>query len=952
MIGVTILEKLKQFGKNNIYTFVTGGIAIFVILLVYFCFDIIPFGDRTVYRMDLYHQYGPLFSELYDRLTSGESLIYSWNSGLGLPFIGNFYNYLSSPLSFIVLLFGHKNTFEAVATLIAIKSVLSAMSMANYLKKSQKLNSPLICAFGILYAFSGYFIAYYWNVMWIDAMYILPFVVLGIERIIDKGKSGLYLISLVYCIFSNYYIGFMVCIFSCLYFIYYYVCRFDVLKAKSNELESEYFIDKMKNLFIVNSAVKFAVASLCAGLILLFMLIPVMFALGSSSATKGTFPTEFKFYFNIFDFLANHIASLEPTIRSSGDTVLPNIYCGILTVMLLPIYILSNKIPSKEKIASTVLLIIMFFSFNINYLNYIWHGFHFPNDLPYRQSFMYSFILVVLAFKAIKYIEFTDRKTIIASGGGLALFVVLVQEITSKNANDTSIYLTLAFILLYTVVLSLLQSKKNQAFALSVMIACSVTAEAVSASTDHYVANQTKSSFTIDYDDFKNIQSTVHSENKDLFFREETTKSRARMDPCWFDYNGVSVFSSMAYEKVANLQKSLGMYGNKINSYTYNPQTPVYNSLFSLKYIYDKNNYIGENSFYRKVAENNTFSAFENPYFLNIAFPVSQSVIDFNADEGKNPVAVQEELFESVTGISGLFNRIYDYEILYSNLMTVAEFEKENETYRLSKLETGSKAAATILFPSPVDGNVYIYVSSRNVDNVVVYSPVIQNTMTVSDGYILDLGKHKIGEEISVEIPLKDDAAYAQLEFCAFTIDEEKFTQGYEKLKDGQIEYEAFDETYIRGKYTAEDNEILFTSIPYDRSWNVYIDGKKVSKDSIVKISDALLGIKTESGTHEIVFKYEIPCYTLCIGISAGFTVLILIIYILKWRKLLFFKNSKNIWQRTDNTDDELTEDIYPGDFIDLEALQEKIKDVDNDDVIKENYDDDGNNQDNSQNGN
>lgn len=800
--------------------------------------------------------------------------------------------------------------------------------MANYLKKSQKLNSPLICAFGILYAFSGYFIAYYWNVMWIDAMYILPFVVLGIERIIDKGKSGLYLISLVYCIFSNYYIGFMVCIFSCLYFVYYYVCRFDSLKARSDELESEYFIDKMKNLFIVNSAVKFAVASLCAGIILLFMLVPVLFVLGSSSATKGTFPTEFKFYFNIFDFLANHIASLEPTIRSSGDTVLPNIYCGILTVMLMPIYILSNKIPSKEKIASTVLLIIMFFSFNINYLNFIWHGFHFPNDLPYRQSFMYSFMLVVLAFKAIKYIEFTDRKTIIMSGGGLALFVVFIQEITSKNANDTSIYLTLAFILLYTIVLGLLQSKKNQAFALSVMVACSVTAEAVSASTDHYVANQTKSSFTIDYDDFKNAQSVVHSMNKDLFFREETTKSRARMDPCWFDYNGVSVFSSMAYEKVSNMQKSLGMYGNKINSYTYNPQTPVYNSLFSLKYIYDKYSYIGENNYYNKIAGNDTFSVYENPYFLNITFPASQSVANYNADFGKNPVEAQEQLFESLTGISGLYNRIYDYEILYNNLMTVAEFEKENENFRLSKLETGSKAAATILFPSPVNGNVYIYVSSRNVENVVVYSPVIQNTMSVSDGYILDLGKHEIGQEISVEIPLKDDANFAQLEFCAFTMDEEKFKQGYEKLKDGQIEYEKFDETYIKGTYTAENNEVLFTSIPYDRSWNVYIDGKKITNDDIIKISDSLLGVKTEAGTHEIVFKYEIPCYTLCIWISAGFSVLVLIIYILKWRKLLFFKNSKSIWEKTECIVDEQSVDVYPEDYEDYEIVTETIEET------------------------
>lgn len=906
------MERLKQFGKNNIYTFITGGIALFIILLVYFCFDILPFGDKTVYRMDLYHQYGPLFSELYDRLTSGGSLIYSWTTGLGTPFIGNFYNYLSSPISLIILLFGHKNTFEAVATVIAVKSVLSAMSMANYLKKSQKVNSPLICAFGILYAFSGYFIAYYWNVMWIDAMYILPFIALGIEKIIDKGKSGLYLISLVYCIFSNYYIGFMVCIFSCFYFIYSYVCKFDEIKVKSNKLQSQTKFEKIKNLFILNSAVKFAAASLGAALILVFMLVPLVYILSSSSATKGTFPTEFKFYFNIFDFLANHIASLEPTIRSSGDTVLPNIYCGTLTVLLIPLYILSDKISAKEKIASTVFLIFMFLSFNINYLNFIWHGFHFPNDLPYRQSFMYSFILIVLAFKAIKNIEFSDRKSIIASGAGLIAFIVLVQEITSKNTNDTSVYLTIAFVLLFTVVLGLLQSKKNQAFALSVMVACSVTAETVAASTEHYVANQTKSSFSIDYDDFKKIQNTVHSGDKGLFFREETTKSRARMDPSWYNYNGISVFSSMAYEKVANMQKYLGLYGNKINSYTYNPQTPIYNSFFSLKYVYDKNNYIGENNYYTKVAENNTFSAYLNNYFLNVAFPVSEKIEKFNAVNGKNPVEVQEQLFESATGISGIFNRIYDYEILCSNLLTVSDYEKENESFRLSKLDSDGKAAATMLFPSPVNGNVYIYVYSRNVENVVVYSPVIQNTMTVSDGYILDLGKHKIGDEISVEVPLKEDASYAQLEFCAFTIDENKFNEGFERLKDGQIEYERFDETYIKGTYTAEENEILFTSIPYDRGWNVYIDGKKVAKHNIIAVSDALLGVKTEAGTHEIVFKFEIPYYAQCVTFSAIFTVILLLIYIMKTRKFLFFKKTKaNIWERAENPIGEQQTDIY-----------------------------------------
>lgn len=74
--------KFSLFLKNNKYILISALIAFAVMQLVYFCFSLIPYGDMTILRMDLYHQYGPLFAELYDRLTSGESLIYSWNSGL------------------------------------------------------------------------------------------------------------------------------------------------------------------------------------------------------------------------------------------------------------------------------------------------------------------------------------------------------------------------------------------------------------------------------------------------------------------------------------------------------------------------------------------------------------------------------------------------------------------------------------------------------------------------------------------------------------------------------------------------------------------------------------------------------------------------------------------------------------------------------------------------------
>ena len=176
-------SKLSRFIDRNIYIILAFICSAVLMLLVYYCFEIIPFGNKTVLRMDLYHQYGPLFAELYDRITQLKSMLYSWNTGGGGAFLGNYYNYLSSPVGgLLVLLFGHENVPEAIGSMVLLKNALAAAAMAYYLKKTGGRNDFTVSAFGILYAFCGFFIAYYWNIMWIDAMYLLPLVVLGIER--------------------------------------------------------------------------------------------------------------------------------------------------------------------------------------------------------------------------------------------------------------------------------------------------------------------------------------------------------------------------------------------------------------------------------------------------------------------------------------------------------------------------------------------------------------------------------------------------------------------------------------------------------------------------------------------------------------------------------------------------------------------------------------------------
>ena len=61
-------------------------LAAAVSVFVFGVYTLSPIGDYTVLRMDLYHQYGPLFAELYDKIAQGKSLLYSWNSAGGSGF--------------------------------------------------------------------------------------------------------------------------------------------------------------------------------------------------------------------------------------------------------------------------------------------------------------------------------------------------------------------------------------------------------------------------------------------------------------------------------------------------------------------------------------------------------------------------------------------------------------------------------------------------------------------------------------------------------------------------------------------------------------------------------------------------------------------------------------------------------------------------------------------------
>ena len=855
-VSVKQSKTYKIFYKNR-YVFLTTVLATACIAVIYVIFSVFPFGSITVMRMDLYHQYGPLFAELYDRIVEHKSLLYSWNTGGGSSFLGNYLNYLSSPLSFLIFLFDKEDISYAITFIVALKCILSATSFSYYLKKSFNKDNYFLSAFGILYAFSAYFLAYYWNVMWLDAMIMLPLIALGIEKIFKTGDIKLYTVSLVILFFANYYMGYMCCIFAVLYF---FVCFINTYSndGKLNEnavYEKKYSTKALMNNVFINRGVKFAFASIIAALICAITLVPVFMILKNSSATSGTFPQTFKSYFDLLDLITSHFALLETTIRSSGDNVLPNIYTGILTFILLPLFLVNNKIKLKEKATYVVLIIFFVFCFNNNCAEYIWHAFHFPNDLPYRYSYMYSFIIAVMGYKTILNFKGIKVKDIAYTGLAIISFVIICQKFLTNKMTNSTIYATIIFVTLWCGFLFLLKNKNAQKKTVSFVLVTFILCETIISSIVGLPLNQDNKNYKENYKTYTNAINYI--DNKDSgFYRTELCYLNTRMDPAYYGYNGISVFSSMAYESYSQLQSSLGMQGNKVNSYTYNTQTPVYNMMFNIKYLIQTDVSLAPSSnLYKKIhtTSDKKSNVYENKYNLPIAYCVNSKIDDWVTDEG-NPFEIQSDFVKLATGYSNLFKPVEynstDFDAVSGDDVT------ENGTYWLEKSDSSSNYGTETVSLSPtIDGNLYLYVKSSDLKTITVNSEKVSDiTQSMEYAYILDLGYHNKGDEVLVSLDASTmESESTSFDFYCYTADDTVVKNMYNSLAGNSLNVESYSDTTIKGTVNAKENCYLYSSIPYDDGWSVYVDGKKAET---FEIGGTLLAIELTPGQHKIEYKY------------------------------------------------------------------------------------------------
>lgn len=835
---------LKQKLLDNKYVFLTFGISIFIFFIIYALKSIIPFGNNTMLTVDFYHQYGPLLAELYDKIKMGDNLIYSFNTGLGLPFFRNFFNYLSSPFNIIILLFERDNIVTSFSVIIALKIIFASSIMSYFLKNFFNKNSLFITVFGLTYGFSSYFVAFYWNIMWLDGMIYLPLIVLGIKKIIDENKINLYIISLFLSIISNYFISYMICIFSCIFFLVYIIFKENITRR-----------DLLKKIIL------FTISSLIAGGMAGFMILPYMNSLSSISATGDSFTFYKTFNFNPIFFLANHFSLVKSIVFSSQDYFLPNISSGITLLVLLISFFFNSGIKIKDKIMAIIFMLILFVSFIYVPLDFIWHGFHTPNDLPFRYSFIYVFIINVIAFYSINKIDTLRIRYCIIITIILNIFLLILFKL--EFLTEFALEINILFLLI-SLILFIIYKLKNNNIGKYILVFI-VIIDIILNINENWQINHPKNEFMDNYNAVNSVVERIKDNDKS-FYRIEKNFNQTLNDGAWYNYNGISIFSSIAYEQMAKAQKQLGIPGNYVNSYYYRQNTPIYNSIMSIKYLIGIEN---KNEAYNLFKTINYYDVYENKYYLPPIFGVSRDIKNFK-NNNINPFLNQQDFVKLSTDINDIFNKLdITYDEAQNNYKYANDF--------VINLNQENITSTSLNIKPKMDGNIYLYVYDYNLDSFIVNNKLY--SITKNEPYIIDIGYFKESDDVEIKMYLNSNVYNVNV--LAYQIDTNKFNDFYNNIKENSIEITEFKNDYIEGTINVDSDKTIFTSFNYDEGFEVMIDEQKVKTFSV---ADSFLAFDISSGKHNIKISYKIPYLKLGTIISGISLTLLILINILNMK--------------------------------------------------------------------
>ena len=817
---------IKDIMTDNYVMVICFAIPAVFMAAVWVVGEIGPFGGHSLTMVDSLHQYLPFFSDYQDKLTNEGSLFYTWNIGMGSNLLAIIAYYMSCPLNFIIVLFSKDHIYIAMCLLISLKIAASGMTMASYLGyKCKDKNNLFIIPFALAYALSNYVIGYSWNLMWMDCILIFPLIMQGFEQMTEDGSNyKLYTISLFYGLLCNYYICFMICLFLVIQFV----------------------LTNHKNIFkMAEDTLRFAGTSVLAAAMAAFLLIPAYLGINTTASATRVFP-ESEWYGSIWDMIKQMFILTEPIKSQNFDGGL-NVYCGTFAVLLVGVYIFNTKIKWYEKLKNLIILVFLMVSFNNTLLNYIWHGFHDQYGIPNRFSFLFIFVILSTGYEALVKI---DRSQIVGTVVGIAAaFGFLVY---ADKLDRTVLIYTWVLFGVYSVAVMLLSLTKEKArFVVSVVLAILCMTEIVYSGAKGYESNG-----TVNIPDYyswdKSMRAAIDSVKTDPFaYRTELMATEVVDESTYYNMHGVSLFGSTVSNDLVNAMHGLGFYTGA-NEFLYDGANSVSNAVLGIRYVFRRpGEYMSHDMNYVDTVDG--VDIYQNEKALKLGFMVDDSLKKWTSD-ASNMFDSINNFVEKSTGVAGTFSQLYPEVSGSENDITITKDNPFSEYYGLSDITPGIHSFELNFEITDEQNDLYIIANCNGITKIRIYVDGVEQNYERLQYQTYHVGHLSRGAKVGVEYYFSDgvpENTSARLTIA--TLNSDAFSQAYARWSNEQLNVSRFDDGYVKGHISVQEDGLMFTSIPYDAGWTAYVDGKKTD---IQTVAGAFIALDLKAGDHTVEFKY------------------------------------------------------------------------------------------------
>ena len=862
---------------------------------------ITPFGDNTMLLSDANGLYINYMGYVGRVLKGQESVLFSFEKGLGGNMMGSWGWFLLNPF-FALFAMADITNYPQVLTWVSILNFcLSGLTMYILLKDLYGHKADNLI-FSTAYAMNGFLVSNFFNINFFTGVPTLPLVVLGLRRILDDKNPLLYILALGYALFTNFYFGFMLCAASLMIFLAFFVAdRGQIANVKA-------------------VALKYAVSSLLAGMVSALIWLPALLSLRGGrldqSITDFISLKENMPFLQIFTKL--FIGANSKTQQAFDG--LPNIFVGILPVFLVILFFMNKKITKARKTAAAVLLSAYLLSFYLAIFNIVMHGGTVTNWFNYRDSFVFCFLMLMIAAEEWQHI--TDEA--LADLKRAAVILILGTMIVLSRQFE---YITGGLVIFDFAILALMflaywmhktNPEKNPKQTLTMVVLVLMCGNLY---LNYYFSTKSVMDWTRSEKEYQGIVVPVGAladaiqESDKGFYRMEVGEQRSGNtgnDPMLFGYNGVGHGGSDDRDFVRLALSELGVHRFNMRNNYGQGVTSATDTLLGLKYIIAKTD-LTEEKGYEKLVDIGEWTLYKNPHPLPIAVLADTAVSSVKLD--------LEDIFENLnmtwSAMTGSNDRIFveenDITFVSHNITEPMELKQAEAASivraRDAEREGGTSANRTdtenaLSTPASVDekeispeysnrgtlhekpenthyikyswtagrdGAVYTYNRSGMTEDNGSTNPALNY-----EGYY-----HK-GDTITGYIPVTGTFVSEYLledvagRFRAVYVDDTVLEEMSQILLDRPSVVEKISDRHLRGSFTAQEGQELLFTIPFDEGWTLTVDGKETELQQVLGV---FMAAEVEPGMHTYEMKF-VPAGLKLGMVSAGISTVLIVCYI------------------------------------------------------------------------